>query len=160
MIRNYREEDLKAIVEIGNSAWQKIYNTYREIYGEELFEILVSDPDNKKGRQLIEHCQKYPKQIFVFEQDGTVIGFVTFFMDCNKLIGEIGNNAVAIDYAGRGIGQQMYKHVLQHFKELGMKFAKVSTGCDDAHLPARKAYIKAGFNIENSTVDFYKKIVD
>ncbi len=158
MIRKYKEEDLEAIVAIGNAAWHQIYEMYREIYGEELFDILIPDPDNQKGMQIIEHCRKFSDQVFVFEQDGRIVGFITFFIDKEKMIGEIGNNAVAIDYAGQGIGQKMYKHVLLHFKEQGMKFAKVSTGGDDAHLPARKAYVKAGFNIEHSSIDFYKKL--
>ncbi len=158
MIRKYKEEDLEAIVAIGNDAWQKIFNKYREIFGDELFEILITNPESKKGLQIENHCRKYPQQIFVVEKNEKIVGFITFFINKEKMIGEIGNNAVAIDFTGQGIGQKMYKHVLQHFKEQGMKFAKVSTGCDDAHLPARKAYVKAGFNIENSSIDFYKKL--
>ena len=46
-----------------------------------------------------------------------------------------------------GIGPKLYDKVLQTMKEQGMEYATVTTGLDDGHAPARRAYQKAGFEI-------------
>ena len=52
----------------------------------------------------------------------------------------------------------MYRAVLAHFKERGMRFAKVQTGLDPAHAPARRAYELAGFDIRHEDVTYFKKL--
>ena len=39
-----------------------------------------------------------------------------------------------------------------------MTYAKVATGLDDAHAPARRAYERAGFDIKVEDVTYYKKL--
>ena len=39
----------------------------------------------------------------------------------------------------------MYQAVFERFKAEGMQAAMVTTGLDDAHAPARRAYERAGF---------------
>jgi hypothetical protein len=39
-----------------------------------------------------------------------------------------------------------------------MRFAKVHTGLDPSHAPARRAYEKAGFTTQLPTVDYYRKL--
>jgi len=145
-------------MDIADRAWQKIYDMYLDAYGKGLFEILVPDRNSSKGEQIKNHCGKYPEWIFICEENKRVVGFVTFFLDYEKRIGEIGNNAVGPDAGLKGIGQQMYKAVLKHFTEEGMTYAKVATGLDDAHAPARRAYERAGFDIKVEDVTYYKKL--
>lgn len=58
----------------------------------------------------------------------------------------------------KGIGQQMYKAVLDYFRQQGMLYAKVLTGLDEAHTRARKAYERAGFNIKCESVNYFMKL--
>jgi ribosomal protein S18 acetylase RimI-like enzyme len=158
MIRNFKNEDLSDVMDIGNRAWRGIYDMLDAAYGNELFTLITPDRQTVKGEQIKQHCENHSEWIFVCEEEEKIVGFITFFIDKDKSIGEIGNNAVDPDCGLRGIGQQMYKAVLEHFKTQGMLYAKVSTGLDDAHAPARRAYERAGFDIKTENISYFKKL--
>ena len=158
MIRDYRPEDLPTIMEIGDRAWREIYRMFRACYGEELFARLVPDAETRKGSQIKAHCEQHPEWVYVCQEQGRIVGFVTFGLDTDTQIGEIGNNAVDPDCGLKGIGQQMYEAVLEHFRAHHMAYAKVHTGLDDAHARARRAYERAGFDISHQEVNYYLKL--
>ena len=158
MIRPYKPQDLPAIMDIGNHAWQQIYKMFREIYGEELFKTLIPDESTEKGNQIKTHCQEHPEWVFICEEADRIVGFVTFVLDKEKRIGDIGNNAADPDCGLKGIGQQMYKAVLRHFRQQNMLYAKVYTGLDYAHSRARNAYERAGFNIRHDDATYYRRL--
>ena len=152
MIRQYKPEDLAQIMDIGNRAWREIYKMFKETYGDELFQIIVPDPETSKGKQIKWHCEEHPEWVFICEEEGQIVGFITVFLDEEKKIGTIGNNARDPECELKGIGQQMYKAAFEYFREHGMVHAKVHTGLDYAHGPARKAYERAGFNLSHKVV--------
>jgi ribosomal protein S18 acetylase RimI-like enzyme len=165
MIRKYKPDDLTVIMDIGNKAWREIYKMFRETYGDELFQLMVSDETTSNklqsgslGNQIKGHCERYPEWVLICEEEGRIVGFITFSLDLDKKIGTIGNNAKDPDCNLKGIGQQMYKSVLDYFRDNGMIYASVHTGLDYAHAPARRAYEKAGFNICHEDVDYYMKL--
>jgi ribosomal protein S18 acetylase RimI-like enzyme len=158
MIRAYREGDLPILMEIADRAWREIYQMFNEAYGDELFAIIVPDPENSKGEQIRSHVQSHPDWIFVCEEEGEIAGFVTFRLREEQKIGEIGNNAVHPDWRQKGIAQQLYAAALQHFRDQGMRFARVQTGMDGAHAPARRAYERAGFDIHHEDITYHMKL--
>lgn len=158
VIRSYEPDDLQAIMDIGDRAWRNIYAMFRACYGDELFELLVPDERTAKGKQIQSHCAQHPEWVYVCEDNGQIVGFVTFRLNEDKKIGVIGNNAVDPDCGLKGIGQQMYRAVFEHFRAHGMRYANVQTGLDPAHAPARRAYERAGFNISHQDVDYYVKL--
>jgi len=118
----------------------------------------VPEPATSKGNQIRSHCQRHPEWTFVAEEQGRIVGFVTFRLDRDSQIGVIGNNAVDPDCGLKGIGQQMYAAVLDHFRQQGMKAAKVGTGLDWAHAPARRAYERAGFDRKHENVTYWQTL--
>lgn len=158
MIRKYKPDDLAKIMDIGNRAWREIYKMFRETYGDELFQLMVPDETTFKGEQIRSHCERHPEWVFICEEEGRIAGFIIFTLNFDTRIGEIGNNAKDLDCDLKGIGQQMYKAVLDYFREQGMVYAKVHTGLDYAHAPARRAYERAGFNIHHEDVDYFMKL--
>jgi len=158
MIRPYKPDDLPVIMDIGNRAWRGIHKMFRQCYGDELFELIVGDEHTRKGEQIKSHARMHPQWLFVAEEDGRIVGFVTFMLDREKRIGEIGNNAVDPECGLKGIGQQMYKAVLQYFRDQGMRYARVQTGLDEAHSRARRAYERAGFNVKHEEVTYYMRL--
>jgi ribosomal protein S18 acetylase RimI-like enzyme len=158
MIRPYKPEDLKAVVDLANLAWRDIYARYKDAIDPDLIDALIPNPDAAKGEEVGGFCRDYGHWVRVYELDGGIVAFVTFRIDKAKGLGIISNNAVHPDYRGRGIAREMYTAVLDHFRELGMKYAHVVTGLDDAHAPARKVYKRVGFNIEWPTVRYYMKL--
>ena len=79
-------------------------------------------------------------------------------IDSENLVGEIGLSAVHPDYAGKGYGTELFIFAIGNMKNKGMKVATVATGGDPGHLPARKAYEKAGFNIQIPSVWYCKEL--
>jgi len=158
MIRPYKPEDLAVIMDIANRAWREIYTMFRQSYGDELFELLVPDETSEKGKQVKDHCQAHPEWVYICQEQGRIVGFITFSLNAETKIGAIGNNAADPECGLKGIGQQMYQAVLQFFREQGMLYAEVITGLDYAHARARRAYERAGFNIRHEDVTYYIKL--
>lgn len=158
MIRPFCPADLAAVMDIGNQAWQEIYQMFRRSYGEELFDLLIPEPATTKGDQIRRQCDEHPDWVLVLEDNGQIQGFVTFRLDPDRGIGEIGNNAVRPVLRGQGLAQQLYAAALERFRRAGLQYAKVHTGLDEAHAPARRAYQKAGFDIHHEDVDYYMKL--
>jgi len=157
-MRKYEPRDLEVIMDIGNRAWKPIYAMFRSIYGDELFGVNVPDEATEKGRQIRCSCSEHPELVMVCERNGRVIGFITLLLDRTKGVGEIGNNAVDPLSGERGAGQEMYRAALDFFKSEGMRYAKVTTGMDESHAPARRAYERAGFKIHHENITYYQKV--
>lgn len=84
------------------------------------------------------------------------IGFVTWHCDAARRVGEIGNNAVDPGWQGRGVGTALHRHALEVFRARGMEVARVATGLDEGHAPARRAYAKVGFAVGLPSITYYR----
>ena len=142
----YQPDDREEIVEISLRAWEPIYRGYEEALGQEIFNMVYPDWKGKKREETEKMCDDENCFVYVVRDGDRIVSFVSYYMDENKKIGTVGYNGVHPDYQGRGIGNKMYKFVLERLKDHGMKCATVITGGDDAHLPARKGYERAGFS--------------
>ena len=89
---------------------------------------------------------------------GKIIGFVTFYLFQEQGYGHIDNNGVHPDFIGKGWGKFMYQHVLQHFRNEGLRFAHVDTGLDPAHIPARRTYESVGFDRSVPIVEYWQDL--
>lgn len=159
VIRDLGTDDVEPIIDIAVAAWEPIYAYFRQTMGEELFQAAVPEWQERKARQVRRACDPDdPARVCVAEEEGRIVGFVTFYIDRTSGIGEIGNNAVRPDMRGKGIAPQMYRHALARMKELGMRYAKVCTGGDPSHAPARRAYEKVGFDIRLPGVEYYRPL--
>lgn len=52
-----------------------------------------------------------------------------------------------------------YQHVLNYFRERGLRYAHVDTGLDPARIPARKAYEAVGFDRQVPVVEYRQDLV-
>lgn len=159
ILRPFEPKDTDAVVEIANLAWQRIYTSQREIFGDELYAIMFPEDLQRKGNEMRGHCQRTPDRIWICEMDGRVAGFIMWSMNEEKGIGTLGNNGLHPEFAGQGLGSFMYRGVLEHFRAHGMRHAMVHTGLDKGHAPARRAYERVGFNIRQESVNYYMKLV-
>ena len=94
----------------------------------------------------------------MLEEFGKIIGFVTFYLFKEQGYGHIDNNGIHPDFSGKGWGKFMYQHVLQHFRNEGLRFAHVDTGLDPAHIPARRAYESVGFDRQVPIVEYWQDL--
>ena len=158
-IRKAQPSDIEDIVDIATSAWEPIYAHRRHVLGETLFRVSHPDWRAQKASEVRAACVvSGGSGVCVAEDGGRVVGFAAYHIDGSSGIGEIGNNAVRPDSQGKGISGTMYRYVLEVFRKSGMRFAKVGTGGDKAHAPARRAYQKAGFDIELPSVQYFRAL--
>jgi ribosomal protein S18 acetylase RimI-like enzyme len=157
MIRPYRPDDLATIMDIGDRAWAPIYAHLRALLGAEVFDASRPDVSGAKGRQIRAACELHPDRMLICERAGRTVGFCTLLLDAVGN-GEIGNNAVDPACGEKGVGQEMYRAAFAWFRERGCLVAKVTTGLDQAHAPARRAYERAGFSRSWSTITYYRHL--
>jgi ribosomal protein S18 acetylase RimI-like enzyme len=157
-----REDDLGAIDELTAVGYRGIWESYVAMLGADCYEAVRHDPDltweERKQRQNRDLFSRHPDQVWVLEDESGVFGFVTFWLFAEQAYGHIDNNAVRPDCAGQGWATFMYRHVLQHFRDLGLRFAHVDTGLDPAHDAARRAYVAVGFDREVPTVEYWQDL--
>ena len=159
IIRNVRAQDMPALEQIARAAWRPVYESFRRILGDEIFEAYWPDALDGKARQVHKGCAPDgPGLVYVAELAGRVVGFVSCFIKGTSPVAEIGNNAVHPDFQRHGIAGRMYRHVFDRLRERGVQFVEVHTGGDPSHAPARRAYEKAGFDRALPGVTYYRKL--
>ena len=159
-IRPYAEGDLERIQDIAELAWKPIFDSYRNLLGDEILNQTRPLAEKDKRGQLESWVKNHPDlTIVAVDNDQKIIGFATWYLNTERKIGIINNNAVDKTSGYKGVGQALYAELFRIFKEAGMTLAQVTTGLDEGHAPARRAYHRAGFSetgLENVT--YYKKL--
>ena len=130
--------------------------------GEDCYAAVRHDPEltweERKVAQNRDLFAEHPDWVWVLDDHGDVFGFVTFWLVTDKQYGHIDNNGVHPSRAGEGWATFMYRHVLEHFRARGLRFAHVDTGLDDAHIPARRAYEAVGFDRAVPAVEYWQDL--
>ncbi len=156
-IRPFRPSDLPAIQTIRQAAFKPVFQSFREILGEEIYLKALGDPEAEQAALLDRLCSPDAQdEVFVATIGHKPVGFVSYSLDRDGRRGEIGLNAVHPDHAGRGIGTRMYEFVLTRMKERGVAVVTVGTGGDPSHAPARRAYEKVGFGPAVPSMHLYR----
>jgi ribosomal protein S18 acetylase RimI-like enzyme len=162
VLRVATEADLDAIDRLTVEGYRAIQESYVSMLGEDCYESVRQPPDltwdERKTRQNRDLFAEHPDQVWVLDRGGDVFGFVSFWIFQGQSYGHIDNNAVRSSEAGRGWATFMYRHVLDHFRERGLRFAHVDTGLDDAHVAARRAYEAVGFDRAVPGVDYWQDL--
>lgn len=156
LLRPARPEDESAVVAIAVAEWEAIYGGYREQLGDEVFFTFF--PNHREAKEAAIRHNLKSGTMYVTECEGRVAGFIHFVYDEGARIGTISNNAVSGEFRGRGIGPRQYAFVFDLLRERGAVGVRVTTGLDEAHAPARRAYEKAGFKVSTQAITYYKKL--
>lgn len=150
------EEYIETAGDIAIKAWTPIRQEFKRLLGEALYGRFYQDWRPKKKNAVMSALRNGPGYIVLVDSD--VAGFVTYKVNAATKLGEIMDNAVDPQYRGLGIGPMMYRHVLEQMREEGMLHVVVTTGLDDGHAPARKAYEKAGFKKSLPYVKYFMEL--
>lgn len=97
-----------------------------------------------------------PSGTFVAVDGEKIAGYITASTDTYAKIGRIPNLAVHPGYKGQGIGTTLLKKALSHFKQKGMRLAKIETLSHN--LVAAKLYKKLGFKEVTGQIHLAMKI--
>jgi GNAT superfamily N-acetyltransferase len=147
-IRPVHADDHMRLDDIRRAAFTPVFASFRQILGAELADIAQANSDAEQAQYLASILAPDSEwELYVATQDDLVVGFVSMHLNHTTTVGEIGLNAVHPDWAGAGIGTMLYTFALDRMRTAGMRAATVSTGGDDSHAPARRAYQKAGFAV-------------
>ena len=159
IIRDLESKDVDAAVGIAKRAWEPIFESFLRLIGEDVFPKVYPDWRAGKERQIRSAVAGGPPAFFlVAEEEGTVVGFASYHLNADSKIGEIGNNAVDPDHQNRGIGALLHAKALERMRSAGMEVAKVTTGLDESHAPARSAYKKSGFTNSIPMTTYYQRL--
>ena len=160
VLRHAREGDLEAVDALTVECYRPIFESYVSMLGEECYEAVRLEPELtwEKIKQNRELHADHPEQLWVLDGAGDVFGFVSFWIFPDKSYGHIDNNGVRADRARQGWATFMYRHVLEHLRALGLRFAHVDTGLDEAHIPACRAYEATGFDRPIPGVEYWQDL--
>ncbi len=144
-VRLVRDADVEDLVRLSLLAWEPVFRSFEQLLGYTIYTRIW--PDWRTGqREAIEAvCRdRENTTVWVAEVDGMVVGFVAYELHEDKT-GEVQLLAVHPEHQNRGIGTELNLFALKKMKDSGMKMAKVETGGDPSHAPARRSYEKAGY---------------
>jgi GNAT superfamily N-acetyltransferase len=142
-------EHLSKMQEIREAAFAPVFASFRKILGDEIYELAQQREDKAQKDLLVSYlCIDSGWEVYAAVLRREVVGFIALKSDLQMFVGEIGLNAIDPFWTARGFGLAMYEFAVDRFRETGMKVVVVSTGADASHLAARKAYRKAGFDVE------------
>ena len=160
VLRHGRADDLPAIDRLTVEGYRPIQDSYVSMLGEDCYVAVRHEPEltweERKIAQNRRLFEQEPGWLWVLDRD--VIGYVSFWLVPEQHYGHIDNNAVRADEVGHGWATFMYRHVLDHFRREGLRFAHVDTGLDDAHVPARRAYEAVGFDRPVPGVEYWQDL--
>lgn len=124
-IRPFRPEDLARIQEITVESFEEVSidRNIERVYGR----IAGRDWKERKARDVAGDCAAQPDGVFVAEEAGEIVGYITTRLDRFTGIGRIPNLAVDERFRGRGIGSALIRHALDWMRDQGMAMAKIET---------------------------------
>ena len=124
-IRPYRPSDLETLKTItaicfdGVCIDQNIEQLYGLIHGQ--------DWRWRKKRHIDDDAAINAAGIFVAEEDGQIVGYVSTRVDKAAKVGGIPNFAVLPAYQQRGIGRKLLEQAVAYLAAEGMHYAKIET---------------------------------
>ena len=144
-IRPLAPADIAAVVEFSLRAWAPVFESFRAVLGERVYQALYPDWRTSQARAVEAACRDDAAAVWVAEQQGRPVGYVAVRIDADSRTGEIEMLAVDPLVQGQGIGTALTVFAVQRLHEAGVVLAVVGTGGDPGHAPARRVYEKVGF---------------
>ena len=141
MVRKYRPEDLERIKEITVICFEgvSIDHNIEKTFGQ----FAETDWKARKAAHMDDDVAANADGVFVWEEEGDVIGYITTRLFHDAQIGQIPNISVLPGHQGKGIGKALMKASFDYFEEKGMKVAKIETL--DQNDTGQNFYPSAGF---------------
>ena len=143
-IRPLTPADTAAVVEFSLRAWKPVFDSFRTVLGERLYQALYPDWSTAQAHDVEAVCQDDTAKVWVTEQEGRPVGFVAVRIDADAQTGEISMLAVDPLVQRQGIGTALTSFAVQRLRDAGVGLVVVGTGGDPGHAPARRVYEKAG----------------
>ena len=143
-IRTYRDNDLESLVELGLRAWQPVFESWSEILGDRLYDLAYPDWRSKQASQIRRTCLDSAARTLVAEIGGLVAGFAVVTVQADRPLGTATGEVemIAVHPAAQrsGAGRRLMEEALEIMRGAGCALARIGTGGDEGHAPARSLY--------------------
>lgn len=126
LIRPFEASDLNRLMEITVEAFEPV-SIDRNLEEQTGGPINGRDWRWRKAKHIEADARREPEGIFVAEQDGGIVGYITTWHDREAGVGNIPNLAVTAECRGQGAGRRLIEHALDHFRKLGLAYARIET---------------------------------
>lgn len=110
----------------------------------------------RKSRHVDEDVQANAQGVFVAEESGKVLGYISTRVDYESGKGRIPNLAVDKSVRGQGIGRSLIEHALEYFRSEGMSFAMIETM--DNNPVGQYLYPSCGFEETCRQIHYARKL--
>lgn len=145
-IRSVRDNDIPDLVQLSLLAWAPVFSSFERILGRTIYTLIWPDWQAGQRNAVETVCRDRDKTtVLVAELDGRVVGFLAYELNVQDKVGDVVLLAVHPDHQNLGIGTGLNNLALAKMKASGMRMARVETGGDASHAPARRCYEKAGY---------------
>ena len=144
-IRPLSAADVAAVVEFSLRAWAPVFESFRAVLGERVYQALYPDWSTTQARAVEAICQDDTAAVWVAEQHRRPVGYVAVRIHVDDSTGEIDMLAVDPLVQRQGIGTALTRFAIQRLRDAGVGLAVVGTGGDPGHAAARRVYERLGF---------------
>jgi ribosomal protein S18 acetylase RimI-like enzyme len=153
-IRQYSSTDLDVIKQLTVSAFDGV--TLEQNVEQALGVLKGHDWQWRKARHVDDDVAANSAGIFVAEQDGQVVGYISTIIDPEAGRGRIPNLAVAAELRGQGLGRVLIEHALAYFRKQGLAYATIETMAQNA--VGQHLYQACGFTEVARQVHFARRL--
>ena len=123
--RLYRPDDLEAIKRLTVESFGGV--TIEENVEMVLGTLNGHDWRWRKARHIDEDVAANSAGIFIAEEEGRMVGYITTRIDREAGKGRIPNLAVVAEYRGQGLGRKLIEHALEYFRTEKLVYAVIET---------------------------------
>ena len=158
VIRPVRDGDVETLVRVTLAAFVPVFRMFEQELGPAIYRLIWPDWRQSQRRGVETLCRERDKHlVWVAELDGVPVGFIACDLNEQDHTAEVQLIAVHPDYQNCGVGTALSAFALERMKERGTTLARVETGADPAHAPARRTYEKAGY-VPMPLVRYFKNL--
>jgi ribokinase len=125
VIREYRSGDLETLKRLTVDSFSGV--TLEQNIEESLGVLGGRDWRWRKARHLDDDASANPAGIFVAEQAGRIVGYITTRVNRPTACGRVPNLAVAADCRNAGLGRRLIERALEYFRAEGLEYAVIET---------------------------------
>jgi ribosomal protein S18 acetylase RimI-like enzyme len=144
-IRPLDASDVDQLVDIALRAWAPVHASMALAIGERLNRRVYPDWAASQAAEVRTACADPKVDVSVAVDATAVLGFVSIVLDVANRSGEIDMIAVDPPAQRHGIARALTEHALDQLRDAGCTLARVATGADAGHAPARALYEATGF---------------
>ncbi|MEW6357742.1 MAG: GNAT family N-acetyltransferase [Planctomycetota bacterium] len=154
IIRKYKESDREVLKEITAICFEGVSLEY---HTEQMFGVIHGkDWRWRKKRHVDADIDANADGIFVAEEEGEVVGYISTRVDPETKIGGIPNFSVLPRCQKKGIGRRLVDAAVEYLKSQGMEYARIETLANNE--VGLRFYPRLGFQEVIRQVHYIKRL--